>query len=293
MIKNIHSKLYYLLYIYYMSQHSGILTLENLQKEYNNTMILYKQAQENYNSALNNVGKKKYVTLSGQTYWGTGAIQQKTGSSISDCTALCSNDVKCKGATFDSKDNTCWTRSGYSSLTSGTVTQTAIISEVTNAALNLQSLNNKLLSLNSQIQNFKVENFDNIHSLQDDVNDDVIYNNSDMTYQYNILLEDRKKIKDILDEYSKIDMDNKNMELYNNQYRIYYFLWSYLAFIFLIIVIKMVIYPNMNIKWGSFIFYTILTLVLLLLVHFLKSVNIFFIFVLIIICASIIISFFK
>lgn len=276
-----------------MAQQSGILTLENLQKEYDNTMILYIQAQENYNSALNNVDSKKYVTISGQTYWGTGAIQQNTGSSISECSALCSNDVNCKGATFDSKDNTCWTRSGNSSLTTGTTTQTAIISDVTNAALNLQSLNDKLLLLNKQITDFKFEN-ENITPLeQTKINTNINQNSTDMKDQYDILLNDRKKIKDILDEYSKINMDNKNMEIYNTQNRIYYGLWAYLAFIFIIIVIKMVIYPELNIKWSSFIFYTILFAVLLLLVHFLRSVNIFFIFILIILVASVIMSFFN
>lgn len=276
-----------------MAQQSGILTLENLQKEYDNTMILYIQAQENYNSALNNVDSKKYVTISGQTYWGTGAIQQNTGSSISECSALCSNDVNCKGATFDSKDNTCWTRSGNSSLTTGTTTQTAIISDVTNAALNLQSLNDKLLLLNKQITDFKFEN-ENITPLeQTKINTNINQTSTDMKDQYDILLNDRKKIKDILDEYSKINMDNKNMEIYNTQNRIYYGLWAYLAFIFIIIVVKMVIYPELNIKWSSFIFYTILFAVLLLLVHFLRSVNIFFIFILIILVASVIMSFFN
>jgi hypothetical protein len=276
-----------------MSKQSGILTLENLQKEYNNTMILYKQAQENYNSALNNIDKKKYVTLSGKTYWGTGAIQQKPGSSIGDCTALCSNDVKCKGATFDSKDNTCWTRTGNSSLTSGADTQSAIISEVTNAALNLQSLNDKLLSLNNQIQNFKIEGFDNIHSQQDNVNVIIIGNNSDMKDQYTMLSNDRENIQKILQEQSKINFDTKNMEIYNAQNRTYYTLWAYLAFVFIIIFIKMVIYPEMNVNWGSFVLYTMIGAILLMLVHFLKSVNIFYIFVLIIMSAGILISFFN
>ena len=276
-----------------MSKQSGILTLENLQKEYNNTMILYKQAQENYNSALNNIDKKKYMTLSGKTYWGTGAIQQKSGSSISDCTALCSNDVKCKGATFDSKDNTCWTRTGNSSLTSGADTQSAIISEVTNAALNLQNLNDKLLSLNNQIRNFKIEGFDNIHSQQDDVNVVIIDNNSDLKDQYNILSNERKNIQKILQEQTKIKLDNKNMELYNAQNRTYYTLWAYLAFVFIIIFIKMVIYPEMNVSWGSFVLYTMIGAILLMLVHFLKSVNIFYIFLLIILSVGVIISFFR
>lgn len=276
-----------------MSKQSGILTLENLQKEYDNTMILYVQAQENYNSALNNIDKKKYITIPQKTYWGTGEIQQNTVSSISDCTALCSNDTVCKGATFDSKDNTCWTRTGNSSLTTGTDTQTAIISELTNAALNLQNLNDKLLSLNEQIRNFKIENFDNINSLQDDVNVVIIDNNSDLKDQYTILSNERENIQKILDQQYKIRIDTKNMEIYNTQNRIYYFLWGYLAFIFIIIVIKMVIYPSMVINWASFVLYTILTAVFLLMVHFLKSVNIFFIFILIIFSAGAIISFFK
>jgi hypothetical protein len=276
-----------------MSQKSEILTLENLQKEYNNTMILYKQAQENYNSALNNIDKKKYETISGKTYWGTGEIKQNIVSTISECTALCSNDAICKGATFDSKDNTCWTRSGSSSLTNGTDTQSAIISELTNATLNLKNLNDKLLSLNDEIRNFKIENFDNISSLQEDIHTDIINDNKDLKTEYTLLTNDRENIEKILEEQSEISINRKNMEIYNTQNRTYYFLWTYLAFIFIIIVIKMVIYPSMVINWANFVLYTILTAIFLLLVHFLKSVNIFFIFILIVISASALISFFR
>jgi len=265
-----------------MAKQSGILTLENLQLEYDNTMILYIQSQENYNSALNNIDKKKYVTISGKTYWGTGSIQQKTGSSISECTALCSNDAKCKGATFDAKDNTCWTRSGSSSLTTGTATQTAIISEVTNAALNLQNLNDKLLSYIDQMKNYKFENGNTTSPEQTDLDTDVNDENTNLKTQYQMLLEDRKKIKEILDEFSRINMNNQNMELYNTQNRIFYMMWCYLALIFIIIFVKMTIFPEMVVSWGSFVLYTMIGAILLLLVHFLKSVSVFFIFLLII-----------
>jgi hypothetical protein len=273
-----------------MSKQSGILTLENLELQYDNTMILYIQAQENYNSALNNVDKKKYVTLSGKTYWGTGAIQQKKGSSIRDCTALCSNDAKCKGATFDAKDNTCWTRSGSSSLTSGTATQTAIISEVTNAALNLQNLNAQLLLLNNQITNYKFENGNTVPIEQATLNTNIDMTNTNLKAQYNILLQDRKKIKDILDEFSRINMDNQNMQIYNTQNRTFYMMWCYLAFIFIIIFIKMTFYPDMVVSWGKFVLYTMIGAILLILVHFLKSVSVFFIFLLIIFSFGIIMT---
>jgi membrane-associated HD superfamily phosphohydrolase len=276
-----------------MPQKSDILTLENLQKEYDNTMILYIQAQENYNSALNSIDKKKYVTIPQKTYWGTTAIQQKNVSKIEDCTALCSNDLSCKGATFDSKDNTCWTRTGNSSLTSGTSTQSAIISEFTNATLNLQNLNNKLLLLNDKITNYNFENFTNISTVQDELNTDISANSRVLKNEYDLLIVDRTKIKEILEKNSKIDVDYKNMKLYNNQNRIYYTLWTFLAFVFIIIIVKMVIYPEMNINWGSFVLYTILAAVLLLLVHFLKSANVFFIFVLIILCVGVLMSFLR
>ncbi len=276
-----------------MSQQSGILTLENLQLEYDNTMILYIQAQENYNSALNNIDKKKYVTISGKTYWGTGAIQQKTGSSISECKALCSNDAKCKGATFDAKDNTCWTRSGTSSLTTGTATQSAIISEVTNTALNLQNLNDKLLSYIDQMKNYKFENGNTSSPEQKELDTDVKNENNNLKAQYNILLADRKKIKQILDDFSRINMDNQNMQIYNTQNRTFYMMWCYLAFIFIIIFVKMTFYPEMVVKWGSFVLYTMIGAILLLLVHFLKSVSVFFIFLLIIFSFGIIMMLFR
>jgi len=276
-----------------MSQQSGILTLENLQLEYDNTMILYIQAQENYNSALNNIDKKKFVTLSGKTYWGTDAIQQKTGSSISECTALCSNDAKCKGATFDAKDNTCWTRSGTSSLTTGTATQSAIISEVTNAALNLQNLNTKLLLYIDQMKNYKFENGNTTTPEKSGLDTNVNDENTNLKAQYNILLADRKKIKEILDEFTRIKMDNQNMQIYNTQNRTYYMMWAYLAFIFIIIIVKMSFFPKMEVSWGSFVLYTIIGAILLLLVHFLKSASIFFIFLLIIFSFGIIMTIFS
>ena len=114
--------------------------------------------------------------------------------------------------------------------------------------------------------------------LDTDVNDE----NTNLKTQYQMLLEDRKKIKEILDEFSRINMNNQNMELYNTQNRIFYMMWCYLALIFIIIFVKMTIFPEMVVSWGSFVLYTMIGAILLLLVHFLKSVSVFFIFLLII-----------
>ena len=108
-----------------------------------------------------------------------------------------------------------------------------------------------------------------------------------------MLINEQTKIEEIIEKNTKIDADYKNMDLYNNQNRIYYTLWTFLAFVFIIIIVKMVIYPEMIINWASFVLYTIVAVVLLLLVHFLKSVNVFFIFVLIILCVGVLMSFLR
>jgi hypothetical protein len=265
-----------------MTEQSGILTLENLEQEYQNTMILYKQAQENYNSALNSMNNKNYITISEKTYWGTGEIKQENVTNINECAALCSNDSKCKGATFDASNNTCWTRSGNSSLTNGTSTQSAIISEVMDALLNLQELNSKLLSIGDSINNFTFDNGNDSQMEYGSIMSNIKSENDVIKSQYGLLIIERQQIRDILNDFSTMNMDNQNMKLYNIQNRTYYFLWTFLSLIFFLIIIKMIIYPDMVISWGHFIFYTFVAGILLLLVHFLRYASLFFIFLAII-----------
>jgi hypothetical protein len=178
-------------------------------------------------------------------------------------------------------------------LTSGTATQSAIISEVTNAALNLQSLNTKLLSHIDQMKTYKFDNGNTTPGEREILNTNVNIANENLKVQYNILLADRKKIKEILDEFSRINMDNKNMEIYNTQNRTHYMIWSYLAFVFIIIFVKMTFYPEMVVNWGSFFLYTMIGSILLLLVHFLKLASVFLIFLLIIFSFGIIMTLFS
>lgn len=258
---------------------STILTLESLEKEYENTMVLYQQAQTNYNSALNGVvsrttssnlvtsNGKRYVLVPSKVFWGTGAIQQKSVSTIAECTALCSADSKCTGATFDSSAKSCWTRSGNAGLVSGTATQTAIVSELVNAANTLDTLNIKLLGLLKKMNDINKTTTVNLQSTTDN---NISTNNIYLGKRFESLMADRENINNILKEYGEINVKNNDQNMYLYQNQTSYMLWSLLCFIFVVIVVKLLVFPNVSFSWIKFFFWTVIVSCLFILVTFLK-----------------------
>jgi hypothetical protein len=258
---------------------STILTLESLEKEYETTMILYQQAQTNYNSALNGVvskttssnvvtsNGKRYVLVPSKVFWGKGAIQQKSVSTIDGCVALCSADSKCTGATFDSSAKSCWTRSGNAGLVTGNTNQTAIVSELINAANTLDALNAKLVNLLKRMNDI---NKITTVNLQNTTDNNISTNNILLGTRYQSLMTDRENINNILKEYGEISVknDDQNMYLYQNQTS--YMLWSFLCVIFIIVLVKLLVFPNVAFSWVRFLIWAIIVSSLLVLVNFLK-----------------------
>jgi hypothetical protein len=258
---------------------STILTLESLEKEYENTMILYQQAQTNYNSALNGVvsrttssnivtsNGKRYVLVPSKVFWGTGAIQQKSVSSIAECTALCSADSKCSGATFDSSAKSCWTRSGNAGLVTGNTNQTAIVSELINAANTLDTLNIKLIDLLKKMNNINKTTTVNLQSTTDN---NISTNNIYLGKRYESLMADRENINNILKEYGEINVKNNDQNMYLYQNQTSYMFWSLLCFILIIVVVKLLVFPNITFNWIRFFLWTVIVSCLFILVSFLK-----------------------
>jgi hypothetical protein len=259
---------------------STILTLESLEKEYENTMTLYQQAQTNYNSALNGVvsrttgsnvvksNGKRYVLVPSSSFWGSAAIQQKSMSTVDGCVALCSADSKCTGATFDSSAQSCWTRSGKGSVFSNKPNQTAIVSELISATNTLDSLNRKLISLLTKMNDI---NKTTTVKLQTTTDNNISTNNILLGTRYQTLMTDRENINNILREYGEINVKNEDQNMYVYQNQSYYMFWSLLCVVSIIILVKVLFFPNLDFKWTRFFIWTIIVSSLLVLVSFLKS----------------------
>jgi hypothetical protein len=250
-------------------------------------MILYQQAQTNYNSSLNGVvskttgsnvvtsNGKRYVLVPSSSFWGSAAIQQKSMSTVNGCVALCSADPKCTGATFDSSAQSCWTRSGKGGIFSNKPNQTAIVSELINATNTLDSLNRKLISLLTKMNNI---NKTTTVKLQTTTDNNISTNNILLGTRYQSLMADRENINNILKEYGEINVKNEDQNMYVYQNQSYYMLWSLLCIISLIILVKVMFFPDVNFNWIRFFIWTIIVSSLLVLVSFLKSTYAFILF---------------
>jgi hypothetical protein len=93
---------------------------------------------------------------------------------------------------------------------------------------------------------------------------------------------DRENINNILKEYGEISVknDDQNMYLYQNQTS--YMMWSLLCFISLVVVIKLLFFPNTNFKWTRFFIWTLIVSSLFILVSFLKLAYGFILFTIIV-----------
>lgn len=100
---------------------SVILSLEQLSKEYSNTLIKYNQAQLDYVNYLNDSTKTELQYLRGSAFWGEGEVKQGGVTNIDGCKVMCETTPGCTGATYMDRDKFCWARTGKGSITSNDI----------------------------------------------------------------------------------------------------------------------------------------------------------------------------
>lgn len=210
---------------------STSIDLENLQKRYSNSLIEYKQSVADYINYLNNNNNNKsFVDIKGQSYLGTGTLQQIDNTNLNNCKALCANNTKCSGATF--KSNSCILKTGESNIITSSNDSYAIIPEGKKMLMVMEKLNNELMDLNKQIT-IKLNNLEPY--LEDNINKRS-NNSNDLIENYNKLLDERENIIQLLNEYETLDnTQNENEIKVTQNYYLYiiYFILTILSIIFL------------------------------------------------------------
>jgi len=97
------------------------------------------------------VDGSNFATLKGYTFWGNKGISSETSTNESDCATKCANTKDCTGATFNTRKQLCWIRTGDGEISPGMSDDYAIVSKLKQQAFTLQKLNEKLTVLNSEI----------------------------------------------------------------------------------------------------------------------------------------------
>jgi len=214
---------------------SVILKISLLETEYNNTLIQYQQAYQNYTEDLTKYQTNKTFNniLNGRVFWGTSGIKQISTNDINVCKASCSETPNCSGATFNSTSNTCWLRSGDGDVFPGLNTETAIIPDVIQSSNILKKLNAKLLDINTKIINL-------IQSSTEDYTTQIqTRNNLDtqLKQNYNDLIKETNHVNRLIRETENIDELNNNSQIIINHYYLIYTVIIILVFLCILIVV--------------------------------------------------------
>lgn len=229
-----------------MNTTSITMDLENLQQEYSNLLIKYKQAVTDYISYLNieseystatepnyKINNPPLTSIQGMAYTGTGSAGQSTANTVQECQADCASSSTCTGATFVS--GKCNIRIGDSPIVPSSNDSYAIIPKSKQLLMNMNDLNNQLLNINKQITN-KIKIGQPVYNKFQSQNDD---KSQELLKNYKELEEERGNIIKLLREYETLDTtENENQIKITQNYYTYILLFILaIAVIFLLIKI--------------------------------------------------------
>lgn len=232
---------------------STTMALENLRKEYSNLLISYKAAVAEYityinqqsqlcldSSNNNEVCKQQFVSIQGQAYNGTGSAGESNATTLQDCVVACSSSQTCTGATFVS--NKCLLRTGETDLASSTEDSYAIIPKGKQLLLNMENINQQLLSVNQKL----VDKIKISEPIYYKTNDETKIKNEELIHNYESLVKERKSIIELLNEYETLEnTENENQIKITQNYYKYILL---IIFAIIIVVLLYVVFGTVNTK---------------------------------------------
>lgn len=212
---------------------SVVLSLEALQQKYKLLLVEYSKAISDYITSLDNQElNNTLISIKGFAFNGTKALSTQRAKNVNECIAFCNSNMKCSGATF--KGNQCLLRSGDSPILNSSKDSYAIIKKNKQLLENVDKINKDLLNVNNQLLN-KIENSSHLYYEQ---NDERIEKTKELTKNYQDLMNEREKLRAILNEYETLDetQNDKSLKLTQN-YNTFY-LYLFLAGILIFIITK-------------------------------------------------------
>lgn len=223
----------------YQQNNSTILDLETLKVQYNNLLTSYTQAVANYVNFVNSNGNSQtdqMVQLPGNIYLGSSTLSTKTSANVQDCEASCIKETGCTGAIFNSKNLTCSLKNGQGAVVSSSDYNIAIVNEAQYLIKIIDDLNTQLTTTNQSIQDINA-NTEPIY------NQDIQVKTSQdqkLTSDYNMLLEERKEIENMIRQYEKLDKKDTQTSLSTNQ--------NYYSYLVLIVFALLIVYMLISIS---------------------------------------------
>jgi NADH:ubiquinone oxidoreductase subunit 3 (subunit A) len=261
-----------------LKQNNSIsIDLETLQKQYSNLLIKYRQAVMDYMNHLNETTKgvnSNLVSTKGQAYYGTGSAGQSNAKTLQECEASCSKTPGCTGATFVSNgnNNTCALRTGDSQIFVSSNNSYSIVPRTKQILMNIDSINQQLITTNQQILN-KISSSEPLYDKQ---YLNIKERSKELVNNYNDLLQERRKIMDILNDYETLDnkQEENEIKITQNYYSFLLFFLLFLVILYLLFKIFISGISSQNIQYGGELgnkTYNIIFIIIIITIIIIKS----------------------
>ena len=255
---------------------NGVLDLDVLEQDFNQKLILYKQAYADYIGSLRSttndfIIKSDSIIIPSSTLLGTSVT---TATSIAECKALCSSNALCKGANFTNTPScqlysTALGTSDVDINTDSSHKYTAIISSKSEYLNKIKLLNDQLIALNTQI-NTKVNA---ILPDANTINTRKISKAEILDRKYKLLLTEQRHIDDLIKKNIDINKEFQDSSIIVDQSDSWYMVWLLVAIFAILLAVKMLAFPEITISLKHVFLYIIGCIFIIATMHLNNSVS--------------------
>ena len=206
-----------------MSSSQQIQTLSN---QFNTLLSEYQSTYNDFISAINS-DDTSFTTVDNSAFNGENIINTTTGSSVDTCSASCSSNSSCNGATFTTNNNNCTLSSGSGNIIKAN-TSTAIVKKGIYYSYQLQKINQQLMDINKKINNNVNKYYDKYQTNLDQVNQ----RDQALQQNYSVLTQDRGNIEQLVREFETLNSAQENGDIKTTMN--YY---NYIILLFIVILL--------------------------------------------------------
>ncbi len=251
---------------------SSVLTLQDLDGQYQQATKDYDLARANYIQALQN-NDRGYVTIKRSSFKGYSVLTNSIVKNKGDCYAKCSGDDMCTGSTFTNQTKRCVTYSGEGEILPANWRKKAILSKLNYALLQMKHYNQLLISLSGQIDSALETSIPYVNAKLKDKDDQ----SRQLKTKYEKLIKERDEINETVYDYNSLSQEYNNKNIIVKQSNSMYIVLFLFTVLLVFVTMKQLLYPEMESNIVRFVFWFVLLSIFIINVFQMSTVTGFFI----------------
>jgi hypothetical protein len=198
---------------------------------------------KNYNEVKEpnyNINAPALTNIKGQAFWGTYGLKEGVSKTVQECSAMCSSNSRCTGATFNPYKRYCWIRGGEGDTIPALPNDYAIIPKSKQLLDISDSINRQINDVNKKMQ----EKIDKLYKIYGKQVEKRTSNDYSLINEYETLNAERKKIQDIIKQYQTLEQSQNDSSIYITKNYYLFFVFFLIVFIAIILLSLSAIDPE-------------------------------------------------